>query len=161
SPDELLESHSGDSALGLHTLQISPTFKDLDHDYYLVAKIADTNPVIESNENDNTSRFLPGSFLVHEPEADGGKAILHFQGDDNSNPLSVTKERIYGEVNQYDWYINSTQTAVVPPSGPYYYASYDFTGDGLVTHMDALARANYDYGRGVYGLCWQSPRYPF
>jgi Ca2+-binding RTX toxin-like protein/pimeloyl-ACP methyl ester carboxylesterase len=157
SLDKLLESGPGDPTQGVHTLPISPTFKDLDRDYYLLAKIDDTDAVTESNENDNVSRFLPGSFLVHESQADGGKTVLHVQGDDDANPVSVTKERIYGEVNQYDWYINSTQTAVVPPTGPYYYPSYDFTGDGLVTHMDAVARSNYDSGRSIYGLGWQKP----
>ena len=149
TPQQLLQEfavQSADRTQGLHTLQLTPTFPDLPGDYYLVAKIDNHNDIDdEANENNNVARLLPGSFLVSQTVGGQTKKILHVHGSDgNDNPVWVYKDDTTDH-----WMVWASQTAVpAPQTGP----AYDFTGDGLVTWIDAAGYSNP--GQAWWG--WQN-----
>jgi hypothetical protein len=129
-PSQWLEVGEGNTALGEHTLIITPTFSDLSTDYYLIAKVDSLDTVDESDEGNNISHFDGGTFVVHE--AASHRTIVHVEGTEwadwvtlagGDGSLSVSIER---KLSASD-------------SGGDLAAYPDFTGDNRVGQVDADA----------------------
>jgi hypothetical protein len=83
---ERFELRPGNTTPGPHTLPITPSFPDLQKDYYLIAKVDSDSQVAEDNENNNTKPFAGGIFLVNETT---GKSVVHFHGTEMDQTASI------------------------------------------------------------------------